>query len=189
MRTIITLFILAAASLTLTAQGLTLTSKSKKKSFPINHELKISVSKEFSKLRTNAYYGKLLRVNDDSITLKPRVWIYNVKNKDGRYVMHEHYYESSEQLPDEIKIAKFDIYEIENIHSLKRIKSRKTRSRLGAALLVAGVVSALNGLVVKNKSDKNTLFISGGIGFGVGLILGATSGTPEYNTWKEWKIE
>ena len=77
----------------------------------------------------------------------------------------------------------------------KSDKSRKARQKLGVAggiLLFTGAATALNALVVKGKSNKNNLLLSGGLQIGLGIGFGIASTAKKYylkNRSDQWAID
>ncbi len=70
-----------------------------------------------------------------------------------------------------IPIAKKDIDNLSVLKSQKHLLRQMKWGFLGGALTISGLGTALNSLLVSDRSDSRTLLVSGGIQFGTGLLI------------------
>jgi hypothetical protein len=122
------------------------------------------------------FKGSIESVKRDSLTLKLSE-IYVKKYIDNTPVKYELLFPRS---ANEKTLAIKDIYYIDNYKSEKSYKRIKRIKAIGGLLLFTGTVTALNNFLVKEKTNKKTLLISGGIQFGTGIALASLQKHKRY---------
>lgn len=80
-------------------------------------------------------------------------------------------------LPIKTTIAQDEIVYLKNFKSYKSNSRKEGFKIAGTLLLFTGTVTALNTFLVKDKSNKGNLLISGGIqmGLGIGFLVSGSS--------------
>lgn len=132
--------------------------------------------------------GKIVAISDDSLTLQLNS--YSIKKTMENVENKEIFLSQTGTL--ESTIAKNEIIYLSNYKSQKHKKRKENIFTTGGLMVFTGLVTALNALVVKDKSSKKTLLISGGLQFGLGLGLTITNDTKKYylrNRHDIWSIK
>lgn len=87
-------------------------------------------------------------------------------------------------------IALDDIYQLKRYKSKESMHRNKRLGTFGGMLIFTGAVTSLNSLVVKDRSNKRALLVSGGlqICLGVGLAVGSNARSYPFkgqvNNWR-----
>lgn len=123
------------------------------------------------------FVGKIVSVTDDSIKLLLNS--YKIRNNMENVKKEENFYSQTGTI--EAKIAKNEIVYLRNYKSLKQKKRKENFLGTGVLMVFTGVVTALNALVVKDKSSKKSILISGGIQLGVGIGFIIAGDTKSYH--------
>lgn len=89
-------------------------------------------------------------------------------------------------------VASNQIVYLQRYKSLKRKKAKQNFGIAGGLLIFTGAATALNGFVVKGKSNKNNLLLSGALQIGLGISFGIASRSEKYyfkSRIENWAIE
>ena len=159
-------------------QKLTLSNANKQKTFKEGSIFEIAASKsnydnDKNFCTTTESIGKLISIGKDSMTLQ----LSSYTNKTNAGSLEGVDIFNFQSQPIKTTIAQDEIVYLKNFKSYKS-KSRKGGFLVaGTLLLFTGTVTALNTFLVKDKSNKGNLLISGGIqmGLGIGFLVSGSS--------------
>jgi len=121
--------------------------------------------------------GKLISISNDSMTLQLSSYTKkrNEENFEGANIFN------LQAWPMKATIAQKEIVYLKNFKSYKSRNRKDGFQIAGGILLFTGAVTALNTFVVKDKSNKGNLLLSGGaqVGLGIGFLIAGSS--KKYN--------
>ncbi len=181
-KTLLPLILLCFISLTCFSQELKLWKGDEEKTFKTGTLFEIVVdnaNKSADKRWCSSaeLVGKIVSVTDDS--LKLLLNSYKIRNNMENVKKEENFYSQTGTI--EAKIAKNEIVYLRNYKSLKHKKRKENIMGTGVLMVFTGVVTALNALVVKDKSSKKSILISGGIQLGIGIGFIIAGDTKSYH--------
>ena len=184
---------IAICCLGISAFGQTLTLKKDHKTKVFNENDFVTLHSEpnydedCNNCDTRIYRGRLIDIKSDSVSLKMESYQRYV-NRNGKNVIDATIYKGANELTDIMTVSKRDIYRIDHYKSDKKANGRNLRAGVGGILIATGIITLVDAIIVKDKSDKQTLTQVGLIGLGIGIPLAASSAQKKYNTFNQWYI-
>lgn len=173
-------------------QGLTLMKEDKIKEFKPEDVFEFSIAKLNNNEKTKCFdcrilTGKIELIMNDSLNLKLGTFM---SKQEGENIRIEEQFDSK-PFSSDYTIAINEIIFLKRYKSMQEKKLKSNLAVLGGLLVFTSTASALSGLIVKDKEDKNSVFLFAGIQLGIGLTSLSLSQSKKYFLNRQeagWKL-
>lgn len=172
---IILLLLTISTAFQATSQSITIYKSNVEKTIDSDHYLDIGVVKELNKEKRKccnyiSYQGQLISSQDDSLLIDMSTASIKKDFNSISVDYDAHYLDNEAQK----LIAKKDILFLNHYKSKNAKKTKSTLTRIGGAVMLSGIFTAINTLIFADN-NKSDLWLASGIQFGAGLILGVST--------------
>ena len=160
---IFSILILSILAGSLHSQSLTITDGSQTETFRPDGYYEITLKDNQC---CTGLYGSITAIDGDRITMQLDKFGYNSK---GDIKLQHHLLQKEEDTKYSFSVN--HLRELTYYKSRKGKKWNRTLTGIGAILVFTGIASASHYFILSDTDSKRTMAISGGIQFGVGLIM------------------